>query len=51
MVADHFETAKVGRDALKVKWAKAKAEGFNSDRALGEYVRIHQRPERAGGQA
>ena len=44
MVADHFETAKGGRDALKVKWAKAKAEGFNSDRALGEYVRIHNDP-------
>jgi isoquinoline 1-oxidoreductase beta subunit len=44
VVADHFETAKVGRDALKVKWAKAKAEGFDSDRALGEYVRIHNDP-------
>ena len=30
-----------GRDALKVKWAKAKAEGFDSDRALADYVRIH----------
>src|SRR5499427_3304082 len=33
VVADHFETAKAGRDALKVKWSKAKADGFNSDQA------------------
>ncbi len=41
VVADHFETAKAGRDALKVTWRKAKAEGFNSDRALEDYVKIH----------
>jgi isoquinoline 1-oxidoreductase beta subunit len=44
VVADHFETAKAGRDALKVKWKKAKADGFNSDRALEDYVRIHNDP-------
>jgi isoquinoline 1-oxidoreductase subunit beta len=44
VVADHFETAKAGRDALKVKWAKAKAAGFDSDRALADYVRIHADP-------
>jgi isoquinoline 1-oxidoreductase subunit beta len=44
VVADHFERAKAGRDALKVKWAKAKADGFNSDRALADYVRIHDDP-------
>src|SRR5262249_61427961 len=44
VVADHFETAKAGRDALKVKWTKAKADGFNSDRALDDYVRIHADP-------
>ena len=44
VVADHFETAKAGRDALKVTWRKAKAEGFNSDRALEDYVKIHADP-------
>ncbi|HKA80387.1 MAG TPA: molybdopterin cofactor-binding domain-containing protein, partial [Xanthobacteraceae bacterium] len=44
VVADHFETAKAGRDALKVKWTRAKADGFNSDRALADYVRIHDDP-------
>src|SRR5262245_22938161 len=44
VVADHFETAKAGRDALKVKWTKAKADGFNSDQALADYVRIHADP-------
>ncbi len=44
VVADHFENAKAGRDALKVKWRKAKAEGFDSERALADYVRIHDDP-------
>src|SRR5229473_2284553 len=44
VVADHFETAKAGRDALRVKWTKAKADGFDSGRALEDYVRIHADP-------
>ena len=44
VVADHFETAKAGRDALKVTWSKARADGFSSDRALEDYVRIHADP-------
>jgi isoquinoline 1-oxidoreductase beta subunit len=44
VVADHFEHAKAGRDALKVKWSKAKADGFDSNRALEDYVRIHNDP-------
>jgi isoquinoline 1-oxidoreductase beta subunit len=44
VVADHFENAKAGRDALKVTWRKAKADGFNSDRALEDYVKIHADP-------
>ncbi len=44
VVADHFETAKAGRDALKVTWKKAKADGFNSERALESYVGIHHDP-------
>jgi isoquinoline 1-oxidoreductase subunit beta len=42
VVADHFENAKAARDALQVKWAKAKAEGFDSDQALDAYVAIHE---------
>jgi isoquinoline 1-oxidoreductase subunit beta len=41
VVADHFENAKAARDALQVKWAKAKADGFDSDRALEHYAAIH----------
>src|SRR5947208_11723336 len=44
VVADHFETAKAGRDVLKVTWSKAKADGFSSDKALEDYVRIHADP-------
>jgi isoquinoline 1-oxidoreductase beta subunit len=44
VVADHFENAKAGRDALKVTWTKAKADGFDSNRALADYVRIHDDP-------
>src|SRR5215468_1945842 len=44
VVADHFENAKAGRDALKVTWSKAKADGFDSRRALADYVRIHDDP-------
>jgi isoquinoline 1-oxidoreductase beta subunit len=44
VVADRFENAKAGRDALKVTWKKAKAAGFDSDRALESYVKIHDDP-------
>src|SRR3954466_6930032 len=44
VVADRYERAKAGRDALKVKWAKAKADGFNSAQALESYVKIHDDP-------
>jgi isoquinoline 1-oxidoreductase beta subunit len=44
VVADHFETAKAGRDLLKVAWRKAKADGFDSGRALEDYVKIHADP-------
>src|SRR5262244_703676 len=44
VVADQFETAKAGRDALKVTWKKAKADGFDSGRALEDYVKIHADP-------
>lgn len=44
VVADSFEHAKAGRNALKVTWKKAKAEGFDSARAMQDYVRIHGDP-------
>jgi isoquinoline 1-oxidoreductase subunit beta len=44
VVADTFVHARAGRDALKVKWTRAKADGFDSDRALEDYVRIHADP-------
>src|SRR5947209_950088 len=44
VVADHFDAAKAGRDALKVTWRTGKAEGFNSDRALEDYVKIQADP-------
>ncbi len=44
VVADHFESAKAGRDALKVTWAKAKADGFDSEKALADYVKLHDDP-------
>jgi isoquinoline 1-oxidoreductase beta subunit len=42
VVADRFENAKAGRDALHVTWKKA--AGFDSDRALESYVKIHDDP-------
>ena len=44
VVADSFDHARAARNALKVKWSKAKAEGFDSDRAMEDYVRIHADP-------
>src|SRR3954469_14431386 len=44
VVADRFEHAKAGRDALKMTWRKAKADGYDSARALDDYVRIHSDP-------
>jgi isoquinoline 1-oxidoreductase beta subunit len=44
VVADRFEHAKAGRDALTVTWAKSKADGFNSDAALEDYVQVSADP-------
>src|SRR5262249_20329136 len=41
VVAERFEQAKAARDALKVVWKKAKADGFDSARALDSYVKVH----------
>ena len=40
VVARTFEAAKAGREALKVKWAKAKADGFNSTQALAGWETV-----------
>jgi isoquinoline 1-oxidoreductase subunit beta len=44
VVADHFESAKAAREALKVTWRKAKADGYNSAQALESYAKIHADP-------
>jgi isoquinoline 1-oxidoreductase beta subunit len=44
VVADSFERARAGRNALKATWKKGKAAGFDSERALEDYVRIHADP-------
>ena len=48
VVADSFEHARAGRNALKVTWQKGKAAGFDSERALDDYVRIHADPNAKG---
>src|SRR3984893_14148430 len=35
---------KAGRDALRVTWAKSKADGFNSEAALEDYVKVSGNP-------
>src|SRR5262249_25716998 len=44
VVAEHFEQAMAGRAALKVNWKNGAAAGFNSARALGDYVKVHDDP-------
>ena len=44
VVADSFDHARAARNALKVEWTKAKAAGFDSERALEDYVRVHADP-------
>jgi isoquinoline 1-oxidoreductase subunit beta len=44
VVADNFDHARAARNALRVTWTKARAAGFDSERALEDYVRIHADP-------
>ena len=44
VVADSFDHARAARNALKVTWNKAKADGFDSERALEDYARVHADP-------
>ena len=41
IVAQHFERAMAARSALKATWKKGAAESFNSERALEDYVKVH----------
>jgi isoquinoline 1-oxidoreductase subunit beta len=41
IVAQHFEQAMAARSALKATWKKGAAESFNSERALEDYVKVH----------
>jgi len=45
IVAEHFEQAMAARKALKATWNKSRADGFNSERALAEYVKVHDDPK------
>jgi isoquinoline 1-oxidoreductase subunit beta len=44
IVAEHFEQAMAARNALKASWNKGKGAGFDSRRALEDYVHIHHDP-------
>src|SRR4051794_20968436 len=45
VVAESFEQAMAGRNALKVNWKASKAQGYNSEQALEEeYEKIHADP-------
>jgi isoquinoline 1-oxidoreductase beta subunit len=45
IVAEHFEQAMAARNALKATWKNGAAEGYNSVKALEEYVKIHADPK------
>jgi isoquinoline 1-oxidoreductase beta subunit len=46
VVADRFERALAGRNALKATWQKGKASGFNSEQALEkDYEKVHNDPK------
>jgi isoquinoline 1-oxidoreductase subunit beta len=45
IVAEHFEQAMAARNALKAKWKEGKGAGFDSRRALEEYVHVHHDPK------
>jgi isoquinoline 1-oxidoreductase beta subunit len=45
VVAETFEQAMAGCNALKVSWKKSKAQGFNSEQALDQdYAKVHADP-------
>ncbi len=44
IVAQSFEQAMAARRALKTTWKKGETDGFNSARAMEDYVKIHADP-------
>lgn len=45
IVAQHFEQAMAAREALKATWKNGAADGYDSDKALEAYVKIHDDPK------
>jgi isoquinoline 1-oxidoreductase beta subunit len=45
IVATHFEQAMAAKDALKATWGKSKVDGFDSEKALEDYVRVAADPQ------
>src|SRR5262249_2590632 len=44
IVAEHFEQAMAARNALKATWNNGAAAGYDSARALEDYVKVHADP-------
>jgi isoquinoline 1-oxidoreductase beta subunit len=44
VVAERFEQAMAARNKLKVTWKKGQPDGFNSRRAMEDYVKVHADP-------
>ena len=44
VVAEHFEQAMAARNALKAKWNEGAGAGYNSEKALEAYVKVHNDP-------
>ena len=45
IVAEHFEQAMAAREALKATWKAGAAAGFDSEKALEAYVKVHHDPK------
>ena len=45
IVAQQFEQAMAARNALQATWQNGKAAGFNLERALADYVKVHDDPK------
>jgi len=44
VVADSFSHAKAARNVLKATWKKARADGFDSARAMDDYLKVQNDP-------
>ncbi len=45
IVAEHFEQAMAARNSLKATWKNGAAEGYDSVKALEDYVKVHHDPK------